>query len=199
MADAYRNPGPLQFAGALAANVKSAEVAGKRAADLNELAAICRAVEATCWPGCPESVIRTALASLCAPLLDSNRRPRARARAAVRAPAPGANYYYCSTAPLTPPSAAGAQRAHAHAHASKSTRTRPIDRCRGAPRGVAGAPSRRTSTCCTSATRHSRRRPLRSTHASRSSHSRRSRSATTEARDAGRNCEAAAVCGIHVA
>jgi len=64
MADAYRNPGPLQFAGALAANVKSAEVAGKRAADLNELAAICRAVEATCWPGCPESVIRTALASL---------------------------------------------------------------------------------------------------------------------------------------
>ena len=62
--DLYRNPGPLQFMGPLAANLRSGEVAGKRSADLNEVAAICSEVEATCWPGCPESVIRTALASL---------------------------------------------------------------------------------------------------------------------------------------
>jgi len=64
MMDAYRNPGPLQFMGSFASRLKAAEIAEKRSADLMEVAEICKEVEAVCWPGCKESVIKTTLGSL---------------------------------------------------------------------------------------------------------------------------------------
>jgi len=67
MSDQYCNPGPLQFSGDLAfnrANPSAEAEAGKRAAELREIAAICQQVESSCWPGCSEAVLRNTLASL---------------------------------------------------------------------------------------------------------------------------------------
>ena len=66
MGDHFVNPGPLQFHGPLAMQ-SSPHLVGHvetRHEKLAELAAICRHVEATCWPGCDEDVLRTALAQL---------------------------------------------------------------------------------------------------------------------------------------
>ena len=61
MEDLYCNPGPMQFASLLAARAPagrlSADDAG-RAADLEEVEAICREVAAACWPGCHADVLR---------------------------------------------------------------------------------------------------------------------------------------------
>ena len=67
MEDLYCNPGPMQFASLLAARAPagrlSADDAG-RAADLEEVEAICREVAAACWPGCHADVLRSTLAGL---------------------------------------------------------------------------------------------------------------------------------------
>lgn len=62
--DAYCNPGPLQFEGPLAHNLCLGDEPGVRGEQLREVAAICRQVEASCWPGCPEAVLRIALSGL---------------------------------------------------------------------------------------------------------------------------------------
>ena len=64
--DRYVNPGPLQFAGALAGgtSLRLSEEHAERGAKLRELREICRQVEASCWPGCSAGVLSTALASL---------------------------------------------------------------------------------------------------------------------------------------
>jgi len=67
LADAYTNPGPMQFFGELARGPSPGRLVAEhsgRAAELKELEGICRELGAACWPGCPAHVLKTVLAGL---------------------------------------------------------------------------------------------------------------------------------------
>jgi hypothetical protein len=67
LADAYTNPGPMQFFGSMATGPCPGRLLAEhsgRAAELREIEAICRELGAACWPGCPAHVLKTVLAGL---------------------------------------------------------------------------------------------------------------------------------------
>lgn len=67
MSELYCNPGPMQLEGELSCGPSPGRLAAEqsgRAQELREIEETCKELSAACWAGCPQDVLKTALAGL---------------------------------------------------------------------------------------------------------------------------------------